>query len=87
MFMDDLSRDLLITRVCWCVGNVLVNHLFYADGSVLIAPSATALEKLMQMVMTLDITLRNHSVSHGMSFLPRDLKTCNVPIMKLVGKP
>jgi hypothetical protein len=90
VFMDDLSYELLNTNVGCCVDDILVNHLFYADDSVLMAPSPSALQRL---ISTCESYAKAHDIIYNfkksfcMSFLPKDLKKCNVPDMFLLGKP
>ena len=47
--MDELSERLDASRVGCVVGDVLLNHLAYADDMVLLAPSATALQRLLSI--------------------------------------
>ena len=36
-------------RVGCCVGNVIINHLMYADDLVILAPSVAGLSKLLRI--------------------------------------
>ena len=45
LYMDDLSIMLRTEKIGCCVGNDIVNHLFYADDLVLISPSLLGLRK------------------------------------------
>ena len=47
--MDDLSKRLNETKVGCQAGGILITHLTYADDMVLIAPSARALQKLLDI--------------------------------------
>ena len=47
VFMDDLSKELVKSKVGCYIGNMCINHLMYADDSVLLAPSPYALQKLI----------------------------------------
>ena len=47
VYMDDLSIKLNNRRIGCFVGNILVNHLLYADDILLISPSAAGLRKLL----------------------------------------
>jgi hypothetical protein len=47
VFIDDLSVLLTESHHGCCINSVFVNHLFYADDSVLLAPSPYALQRLI----------------------------------------
>ena len=47
LYLDDLSTQLNSSRVGCRIGSVIVSHLAYADGIVLIAPSPKALNLLL----------------------------------------
>ena len=47
--MDDLSVVLGYSPVGCNVNNIAMNHMFYADDSVLLAPSPRALQKLFDI--------------------------------------
>ena len=49
IFMDDLSILLTRSNIGCHINSKAVNHLFYADDSVLIAPSPYALKKLIEI--------------------------------------
>ena len=40
-YVDDLSVTLNACQVGCCVGNVIINHLMYADDLVVLAPSVS----------------------------------------------
>ena len=47
VFIDDLSQNLNATKLgCHC-NDVCINHLQYADDSVIISPSPTGLQQLL----------------------------------------
>ena len=47
IYIDDLSK-ILVTKRCGCnINGININHLIYADDTVLIAPSPHALQKLI----------------------------------------
>ena len=48
-FVDDLSVALNACRVGCCVGNVIINHLMYADDLVILAPYVAGLSKLLSI--------------------------------------
>ena len=47
VFVDELSSKLTESRIGCCMDKYYINHLFYADDSVLMAPSPTALQTLI----------------------------------------
>ena len=49
IFMDDLSNLLRKSRVGCFVNNMCLNHLMYADDSVLLAPSPKAFQSLINI--------------------------------------
>ena len=76
VYMDELSRNLTHLRVGCNIDNVCVNHLFYADDTVLLAPSPAALQKLINVCVTYG---RNNDIIYNpiksvlMSRLPKFL--------------
>ena len=47
VYMDDLSQSLNCCKTgCWS-GEIMINHLMYADDLVLLSPSATGLRELL----------------------------------------
>ena len=49
LYMDKLSCMLNDSRIGCHINDTCVNHLFYADDSVIMAPSASALQKLLNL--------------------------------------
>ena len=47
IYVDDLSAKLINLKIGCKINDVYVNHLMYADDTVLIAPSYAALQKLI----------------------------------------
>ena len=47
IYVDDLSAKLINLKIGCKINYVYVNHLMYADDTVLIAPSYTAMQKLI----------------------------------------
>ena len=79
-YMDDLSVKLNETGVGCNINDIFINHLFYADDSVLLSPSAHGLQLLLntcdEFANCKDITY-NVKKTKCMIFLPkwlRDLK-------------
>ena len=49
LYMDDLSRQLSQCKTGCMVGNMLINHLIYADDLVIISPSSAGLQQLLRI--------------------------------------
>ena len=49
IFMDDLSTTLNESKIGCVINNIYINHLCYADDTVLIAPSPTGLQHLINL--------------------------------------
>ena len=47
IYVDDLSAKLINLKIGCKINDVYVNHLMYADDTVLIAPSYAAMQKLI----------------------------------------
>ena len=47
IYVDDSSAKLINFKIGCKINDVYVNHLIYADDTVLIAPSYTAMQKLI----------------------------------------
>ena len=47
MYMDDLSQSLNCCKTGCLSGEIMINHLMYADDMVLLSPSATGLPELL----------------------------------------
>ena len=58
IYVDGLSVTLNACRVGCCVGNVIIDHLMYADDLVILAPSVGGLAKLLRIYI-----YANHSVN------------------------
>ena len=52
VYTDDLNHHLQATGVGFYVGGALVNSLSYADNKVLLAPTVTALQMLLEVCRT-----------------------------------
>ena len=86
IFMDDLS-EILTAKSAGCNFNgIMINHLFYADDSVLIAPSPSALQVL---ISTCEDYARLNDIKYNavktvcMCILPKDLRDRHLPCMYL----
>ena len=49
LYIDDLSKSLTDWRVGCTINSRVINHLFYADDAVLLAPSPDALKQLLKI--------------------------------------
>lgn len=89
LYMDYLSCDLNKMNAGCIMNNVTVNHLIYADDLVLIAPSAHALQLLINKcenyTMNNDIVY-NDKKTVCMRIKPKTMKLHDDVIMKLNGK-
>ena len=77
VFMDDLSVLLNSVKVGCFMNNMCYNHLFYADDSVLLAPTPRALQKLLDICNEFASThelVYNTKKTFCMSVLPKCLK-------------
>ena len=84
--MDNLSVELNKSNIGCSIDNVFYNHLFYADDSVLIAPSPVALQKLINICddyATRNDILYNTKKTVCMYFLPKVLQSCDIPTITL----
>ena len=82
VFMDNLSVELNKANIGCSIDTVFYNHLFYADDSVLIAPSPVALQKLINICEEYAISndiLYNTKKPVCMCFLPKVLQNCDIP--------
>ena len=48
VYMDDLSQSLNCCKTGCLSGEIMINHLMYADDLVLLSPSATGLRELLR---------------------------------------
>ena len=89
VFMDDLSKLLNNSQVGCCLNGVFVNHLLYADDTVLLAPSPAALQKLVALCETYALDkdiLYNYKKTVCMVMLPKTLKKLSVPSISLYNR-
>ena len=90
IYMDSLSYMLNMTNVGCSINSVFINHLFYADDSVLIAPSHAALQKLLHQceIFARDVELTfNNRKTYCMCIKPKWLKHMEVPTVYLNNTP
>ena len=86
--VDDLSVTLNACRVGCCVGNVIINHLMYADDLVILAQSVAGLSKLLRICESFgesnDIVF-NQKKSASLYFISKMLKGAHLPNVYLNG--
>ena len=63
VYLDNLSSQLSAQYIGCSAGDVVVNHMLYADDIALFAPSATGLQQLLDMCFT-------YGCSHDIQFNP-----------------
>jgi hypothetical protein len=88
VYLDNLSV-ILSNANCGCsINSCCVNHLFYADDSVLIAPSPRALQRLIDICVdyagNFELTF-NIKKTKVMCFKPKGLKKLRVPEFYING--
>ena len=88
VFIDDLSTKLTDSLTGCYMNSCFINHLFYADDSVLMAPSPAALQRLINICE--DFAKENELVYNSsktvcMSILPKHLKDIHVPTLSING--
>ena len=86
LYMNDLSVRLNNSTTGCYINNTCVNHLFYADDSILFAPTVESLQKLLCIC---DNYAKEYSILFNvkktkcMYFVPKWLKDLNKPCVKL----
>ena len=89
VYVDDLSQDLILSKAGCFINNVCVNHLMYADDTVLLAPSARGLQHLLSICQNFandcDITF-NLKKTVYMCFKTKSVKMTKVPQVFLNDK-
>ena len=89
IFMDDLSVMLNNVNIGCMLNSKIINHLFYADDSVLIAPTTQALQQLITICekFAIDVELKyNTKKSFCMFVVPKWLKNVQFPDVYLNNK-
>lgn len=89
LYVDNLSACLNETRTGCTFNGIIINHMMYADDTVVIAPSPHALQKLInvcEMYASANEMSYNERKSKIMCFKPSVLKNLHVPIFTLNGK-
>ena len=84
--MDDLSEKLNELKVGCIIGNVIINHILYADDLVLISPSSRGLNRLLGECENFGIRndiIFNVNKSAAMCFKSREMPKFNTPNFNL----
>ena len=87
VYMDDLSIILSGANIGCYINGVCFNHLGYADDSVIMAPSPSALQRLLELCnqyAKCNDIIFNTKKSFCMSFMPQKM-VVKVPVIKLDG--
>ena len=61
LYVDDLSKELNCLRVGCVMGDMIINHILYADDIVLISPSSRGLDELL-------ICCEKFGIEHSITF-------------------
>ena len=88
VYTDDLSTQLNNLNIGCAMGNMIINHLLYADDIVLISPSSAGLRKLLAVCEQFGIDndlLFNASKSAIMFFKSNYMSNFNMPNFNLNG--
>ena len=88
VYVDDLSANLNARNVGCCVADARLNHIFYADDLVLIAPSSAGLQELLDCCAQYasDYDIKYNTVKSAiMCFRSELLKRATLPSFKLAG--
>ena len=82
VFVDNLSVELTASRVGCNINEVFINHLIYADDTVILAPSPDALQKLIDICFKFadnNEMVVNEKKPYVMCVKPKSLKKLRVP--------
>ena len=86
VYMDQLSCNLIKSGLGCHINGYLVNHLMYADDSCIIAPTPSALQKLLKICEHYG---ESHTIVYNvlktkcMAFIPKKYKQLSIPYMFL----
>ena len=90
IYMDDLSTQLNNCQIGCSLNGTLINHLMYADDTCIIAPSPSALHKLLGTCAEFaqeNFVKFNESKTKFMCFKPKKLSDLSIPELYLNNKP
>ena len=89
LYMNDLSQSLSASKVGCNINGLFINHLLYADDSCLLAPSPSALQKLLRICEEFansNCVIFNETKTKCMVVKPKGLSRLYVPSVFLNGK-
>ncbi len=84
--MDNLSQNLKVCNTGCIVGNLLVNHIMYADDLVVLSPSSAGLQQLLNVCFVYD---EEHDIKYNaaksviMICRTKEDKSLQFPVFKL----
>ena len=90
IYVEDLSLDLLSINIGCFINRQCMNHLFYADDAVLLAPTVGGLQKLIDVCQRFAVVndmCFNFKKSKCCAFIPPILGKLHVPEVMLGDKP
>ena len=53
IYIDDLSQDFVMCKSGYYINEQCMNHVMYADGFCLLAPSAIGLQRMLDVCLSL----------------------------------
>ncbi len=86
VYMDDLSNELNVCKIGYVSGNIIINHLMYADDLVLLFPYSKGLATLLKICTRYGIAndiLYNSKKSALLFMSTKDDKNLVLPIFWL----
>lgn len=90
IYMDDLSHTLNSSHIGCSINSNLVNHIMYADDTCLIAPSPSALQKIVNLCNDFakdNFILFNEKKTFCMCFKPKSMSDLHIPVLSLNKVP
>ena len=90
VFTDELSTKLVASNIGCYMNDMCYNHICYADDSIIMAPSAGALQELINICQEYANEyemLYNTKKTVCLSFLPNQSKHLDIPLVYLNNKP
>ena len=87
--MDELSINLNNCKKGCCINGQFINHLFYADDSVILAPSSNALQELLNVCSDFAFSNElsyNVKKTECMIIKPKSMKSLCIPTIRLCGQ-